>query len=67
MISHFYLQEENSSQDHTLLRIAWKLKPFSFNNCIWILLFMVHHMQLNNHITKKLYTEDVTVELEGEG
>lgn len=31
MISHFYLQEENSSQDHTLLRIAWKLKPFSFN------------------------------------
>ena len=31
MISHFYVQEENSSQDHTLLRIAWKLKPFSFN------------------------------------
>jgi hypothetical protein len=28
---HFYLQEENPSREHTILRTAQKLKPFSFN------------------------------------
>lgn len=29
--NHFYLQEENPSREHTILRTAQKLKPFAFN------------------------------------
>lgn len=31
IFSRFYLQEENPSREHTILRTAQKLKPFSFN------------------------------------